>query len=118
MFKQNNFSNITQDHDAMSDTSGKIQIRDSDIASVTSENDNTEQKPNNRLSLAYWLYGTEQTRPSSPPIISETNPAIRTTSQNNSSGLFSSLLGLYPAAGNSAKLQNTPEFYIEKLTQK
>src|SRR5687767_12738068 len=63
--------NIAQGYDALSDTPGKIQ--DSDVASVTSatsENDNTEQKQNNRLSLAYWFYGTEQTRPSSPPLTS------------------------------------------------
>src|ERR1043165_2251190 len=68
MYQQKNFLNIAQDCDAMSDTSGKIQIHDSDVASVTSatsENDNTEQKSNNRLSLAYWFYGTEQTRSTS-----------------------------------------------------
>src|SRR5581483_7827364 len=105
------FLNITQDCDVMSDTSGRIQIHDSDVVSVvsaTSENDNIEQKSNNRLSLAYWLYGTEQTRPSSPPLanISEqTKPASPITSQNNSGGLFSSLLGLYPSTttANSAK---------------
>lgn len=116
--------NIAQDYDAMSDTSGKIQIRDSDVMSVTSaasNNDNIEQKPNNRLSLAYWFYGTEQTRSSSPPLTNvpeQIKPAVQTISQNNSIGLFSSLLGLYPAAGNSAKSEDTPEFYIEKLTQK
>src|SRR4051794_37152699 len=119
--QQKNFLNIAQGYDALSDTSGKIQIHDSDVASVTSatsENDNTEQKQNNRLSLAYWFYGTEQTRSSSPPLTSvpeQTKPAAQTTYQNNSSGLFGSLLGLYPAVGNSAKSQDTPAFYIEKL---
>jgi hypothetical protein len=62
MYQQKNFLNIAQDYDAISDTSGKIQIHDSDVASVTSftsENDSTEQKSNNRLSLAYWFYNTE-----------------------------------------------------------
>jgi hypothetical protein len=114
-------SNIAQDYDAMSDTSGKIQIRDSDVMSVTSaasDNDNVEHKPNNRLSLAYWFYGTEQTRSSSPPLTNGPEQIKPAVSQNNSIGLFSSLLGLYPAAENSTKLEDTPEFYIEKLTQK
>lgn len=122
--QQKSYLNIAQDYDAMSDTSGKIQIRDSDVTSITSaasDSDNIEQKSNNRLSLAYWFYGTEQSRSSSPPLTNmpeQTKPAVQTISQNNSIGLFGSLLGLYPAAGNSAKLEDTPEFYIEKLTQK
>ncbi|CAI2175942.1 18087_t:CDS:10 [Funneliformis geosporum] len=120
-YQQKNFLN---DYDTMSDMSGKIQIRDSDVASATSatsENYNAEQKPNNRLSLSYWLFNTEQNRSSSPPLTNvpeQINPVVQSTSQNRSSGLFGSLLYLYPSAGNSTKLQDTPDFYIEKLTQK
>ncbi|CAG8641106.1 13403_t:CDS:2, partial [Funneliformis mosseae] len=123
-YQQKNFLNVAQDYDTMSDMSGKIQIRDFDVASATStasENDYAEQKPNNRLSLSYWLYNTEQNRSSSPPLTNipeQTRPVVQSTSQNRSSGLFGSLLYLYPSAGNSTKLQDTPEFYIEKLTQK